>query len=468
VKGSLAAALTAAGLMALVGGCARQAMPPGGPQDKRPPVVVATVPDTFAVVKDFSGPVVFRFDERISERVQGGSLDEAIVVSPITGRVRVHHGRQSLEVTVAGGFRPGLIYRVTLLPVIQDLFNNRLRDPFELVFSTGGALNASAVAGMVWDRITGRGVEPAEVLAYDTAQGVSEVGDTLFHVARADSGGIYVFRYLPPGAYRLVAFQDRNRNHRPDGLETRGDAEVTLSGPDTVILDVGVLAGDTTPARTARAEFLDSVTLQVSFDDYLDPLAPADSVRVTLARGDSVPPGPTPRVAHVFDEEGYRAYVQALADSVVRLDSLSVLDTALARLPRPDIPPALPGARRGTPPPRPDGSPAPGRSLILLLDAAPEPNVPFVLDIEGVVNVNGLGGGGGRVSLIRVPPPPPEPPPDTAAFGDTARVRDTTALPDTTERPDTTARPDTTRRARPDTIRVLRPIFRDVPGRFRR
>ena len=217
MKAPLAAALAAAGLMALVGGCARQALPPGGPEDKRPPVVVATVPDTFAVDRDFTGPVVFRFDERISERVQGGNLDDAVIVSPGTGRVRVHHGRQGLEVTVAGGFRPGFVYRVTLLPVIQDLFNNRLRDPFELVFSTGGTFNPSAVAGLVWDRITGKGVEPAEVRAYSPGQGITEAGDTIFHVARTDSGGIYVFRYLPAGAYRVVAFQDRNRKSRSRG-----------------------------------------------------------------------------------------------------------------------------------------------------------------------------------------------------------------------------------------------------------
>ncbi|MFW6200571.1 MAG: Ig-like domain-containing protein, partial [Gemmatimonadota bacterium] len=54
--------------------CARMEAPSGGPEDTRPPVVVSTEPDTFAVVEDFGGPVVIRFSERISEQPQGGTV----------------------------------------------------------------------------------------------------------------------------------------------------------------------------------------------------------------------------------------------------------------------------------------------------------------------------------------------------------------------------------------------------------
>ncbi|HSM59997.1 MAG TPA: hypothetical protein VK849_04330, partial [Longimicrobiales bacterium] len=79
--------------------------------------MVRTEPDTLARVEAFRGPVRFHFDERISERVEGGSLDDAVLVSPRTGEVRVSHGRTDISVELSGGFRPGLVYRVTLLPV---------------------------------------------------------------------------------------------------------------------------------------------------------------------------------------------------------------------------------------------------------------------------------------------------------------------------------------------------------------
>ena len=122
--------------LVLVVGCAQQGAPTGGPDDRRPPVVVATTPDTFAVVPDFSGPIRFEFDERISERVDGGTLDDAVVVSPRPAGLRVRHERRSLVIDVDGGFEPDRVYRVTLQPVIRDLFSNQMRDQFELVFST--------------------------------------------------------------------------------------------------------------------------------------------------------------------------------------------------------------------------------------------------------------------------------------------------------------------------------------------
>lgn len=125
--------------MALVWGaaCAQQGSPRGGPEDRRPPVVVSTTPDTFAIVPDFNGAIRFEFDERISEQVSGGTLDEAVIVSPRTGDLRVRHERRSIVIEVDGGFEPDRVYRVTLLPVIRDLFSNQMIDAFEIVFSTG-------------------------------------------------------------------------------------------------------------------------------------------------------------------------------------------------------------------------------------------------------------------------------------------------------------------------------------------
>ena len=191
VPGRLSARpLSAAGLAALAAtACANQGAPPGGPIDVRPPVVIRTEPDTFATLTDLNAPVRFHFDERISETAGGGALEDAVTVSPATGEVRVGHGRSTLSVEVEGGFRPGLLYRVTLQAVVRDMFGNQLRDPFELVFSTGGSAPPTAVAGQVWNRTTGGPLSGALVQAISP--------DSLTHIARADQEGIYVLRYLP-------------------------------------------------------------------------------------------------------------------------------------------------------------------------------------------------------------------------------------------------------------------------------
>ena len=301
--------------------CAQQGAPTGGFDDRRPPVVVSTTPDTFAVIPDFSGPIRFDFDERISEQVSGGTLNDAVVVSPRTGGLRVRHERRSLVIEMDGGFEPDRVYRVTLQPVVRDLFSNQMRDQFELVFSTGPQPVPTTIAGIVWDRLTGRGAADYEVRAVGTE------GDSSVHVSMTDTGGVFGLRFLPTpievnglGAFRfqLTAFEDRNRDNIVDPTEVQGTRRGLVNAADTFFANIAVLQPDTTPAQVTSVTPLDSVTALIEFDDYLDPDFPLAGVTVEVLDEDSV------RVAavRIFHEHEYVAYAEAVADSLAVLDSL--------------------------------------------------------------------------------------------------------------------------------------------------
>jgi hypothetical protein len=109
--------------------------PPGGPEDRSPPGVVAVSPDSMAVVPGWDDPVVVTYSERISER----QVEESVMVSPRTSPVAVDRGSRQIRVSLRRGWEPGQIYHVTIRPEIQDLFNNRVTEPVHLVFSTGPA-----------------------------------------------------------------------------------------------------------------------------------------------------------------------------------------------------------------------------------------------------------------------------------------------------------------------------------------
>jgi hypothetical protein len=287
-----------------VSACANQGAPPGGPEDRRPPVVIRTEPEAMAVVSDLGRAVRFHFDERISEQVAGGTLGDAVTVSPRSGEVRVSHGSRTISVELEGGLRPGVVYRVTLLPVVRDLFGNQLADPFELVFSTGAEPTPTALAGQIWDRISGQGLRGALV---------SAVGqDSLVHIARADDQGIFAFRYLPAGSFVVTGFEDADRDGEPGPREVQGTLAATVAPGDTLLLDVPVLPPDTTPAVLVRASALDSVTVVLEHDDYLDPAAPSSQVVVDVSRDGAGAPG----VSRLFHEHEYAAYVREVTDSL--------------------------------------------------------------------------------------------------------------------------------------------------------
>lgn len=404
--------------------CARPSPPPGGPPDNIPPAVVSTSPDTFSVVEPFAGPVVFRFSERISEQAsQAGSLDEAVTVSPATGEVTVEHDRSALEVSLGGGYREGRVYRIRVLPVIQDMFGNTLAEPFELVFSTGPAFRPGVLAGAVRDRITGEPVRDARIRALPAGE-----EDSVTYLARTDREGIYTLRYLSPGAYELTGFDDRNRDGEVDAGEPRASARAMLEGDaDTVLVSLEVLAPDTTPALVTGIEAVDSSSLRISTDDFLDPADSLDGVRVTLVRED----GEAPAVDSLLHEYEWEARARLVQEAADRADSAAA-DTAAAT---PDTvaadtaapSPAAPDTAAG-----PYGAGEPARAeqtIYALLDGSLEAGVEYAVEVSGVRNIAGVAGGSGEDTVTWEPPPPDT----TGEAADTADVE-----PDTTD-----AEPDT-------------------------
>ena len=452
-------------LAALMAGCAREATPPGGPPDRLPPIVILSEPDTFSTVEPFRSPVTLRFSERISERPSAGTLDQSVVVSPASGEVRVSHGREGLTVRVPGGFEAGHVYRVTVLPVIQDMFGNSLQEPFELFFSTGPEFAPNVVAGSVIDRLTGEPLRDARVDA-------AVAGSDVVHTAVTDSTGIFALRYLPAGDFVLSAYLDRNRNAQADFTEPQGTRPALLDGDgeaaDTaIVLEVALLARDTTSARLARVIVEDSISLSVSLDDYLDPELPLDDVRVVVTSDSVEAPRPL-AVLHQHEAEAYRSALadslareQAVRDSVAqaRADSAAQAEAAPGDTTAADDPELTPvpaeAAAAADPPPAPAepgagaagevdaGRPTAQQTFIVILDGVLVPEIPYEVEVSNITNINGVGGGGGTVEFNRpAPPPPPE---DTVQAEADSVATDTipAAAPDGTPPPVDTAGRDT-------------------------
>jgi hypothetical protein len=463
--------LAVSGAIVAGGACARPAAPPGGPADSRPPGVIATYPTELGTLDELDGVIRFEFDERISERVVGGSLDAAVSISPEVGVLKVSHSRTALKVEAEEGFEAGRVYRVTLQAVVSDMFGNQLKDPFELVFSTGGDPVPTTLAGQVWERVSGRGSNGAIVLATDS--------DGLTHKSVANQDGIFAFRYLPGGAFELTAFDDLNRNGEVDSVEVQGGVGTSLEVGDTVFVDVSILAPDSSAAVAMNAVSIDSVTVALEFDDMLDPDATLESVTLVVTTEDGTQLG----IERVFHEAQYAEYVDSVTESFARLDSIDaaaaaatladaaeaadtvelgdtvevsdtvevvdvveVVDTvefadtveaadsattppqdtvivAPRARPTPIRLDPLPGVRPGV---TADGRRLlPGRRLVLRLLDVLGLDLPYELDASGVVNINGLADGGGSVPLVRESPPIPDSLPSSELETDTLAIADT-------------------------------------------
>ncbi len=251
-------------------------MPPGGPADKVPPILVGVTPDTFALrVK--SKEVVFRFNKVISERPRGAqTLDQLVVISPSDGAPNVDWRRQSLAIRPRKGWRANTAYTVTILPGLTDLFGNSLDKALHVTFSTGNEMPRAAVRGIAFDWSAQRVAADARVEAITGA-------DTNFrYLAAADSTGRFALTGMPAATYRVRVYLDQNRNRILDPRELWDSTTIALA--DSARSDFYLFLHDSIGPRLAMVEVRDSVSLRVRFDKGLAPGSRADAATFTLQR----------------------------------------------------------------------------------------------------------------------------------------------------------------------------------------
>ena len=381
--------------MLLSAACAHIEAPTGGPVDSIAPRLVVTRPDTNAVLERWLGPVVFAFDEELSEE----GVDEAVTLSPRRGPVSVDKEGDEIRVRPRRGWEPGLIYQVEVAPGIRDRFNNPTETAVRLVFTTGPPIPATRATGAVRDRVTG---EPSQQARVDALR----IADSLVYSTQTDSAGRYFFTQVPEGEYRVIGYRDTNKNRRVDSYEQRDTAVLNLVAGQASTADLALLPNDTTGPTVGSARMAEG-WIEVRFDDYLDPEQPLSPQQVVVIGPDSA----------------------AVAIAEVRIGPPPRVDTAGAA--RDSMPPEAPPAGVQ----RPDSAradttsrgPLPSQSLFARPGVELIPDTVYRVRVSNVRNVNGLVGGG--EAPLRTPRPPPPPAPADTAAVDTVAVPPDSAAP---------------------------------------
>jgi hypothetical protein len=260
--------------------CASPVAPPGGPEDELAPRVLGVSPDSGSV-RVTPDALVIRFDEVISETPQGArDLAQRVIVSPSEGPIQVRWQRDRLRIRPKAGWRANTAYVVTLLPGVTDLSSNSRDSSVVVVFSTGGAIPAGHIDGVVFDWTKSAPAPRALVQARPLSD------TTLVYATEADSTGRFTLPILADGAYQLLALLDQNRNALLDPRELWDT--VTVSLRDSARTDFYVFPQDTLPPKLLTVTAVDTLTLRLTFDRPLAPV-PDYTGSVRLFDPDSQP-----------------------------------------------------------------------------------------------------------------------------------------------------------------------------------
>jgi len=263
--------------------CANIQAPPGGPPDVTPPVLASTFPDSLAVLPDFKGDVVFRFNKVVSEGTspsQGlgtGDLEKLVILSPTRRTPVVGWHRRHISVRPAEGWRPNRVYRIELLPGVSDVRQNKSKTRTVVTFTTGAALPTDTLSGRVFDWKAGSAAAAALIEALLEP-------DSLPYRALADSSGHFAFGPLPHGEYLVYGVLDANKNLRRDPREAFDTVRVRPESATSVVPDLYAFVHDTLPPRLVEATPIDSVSATLTFAAPLDPFQPLDSTAASVRK----------------------------------------------------------------------------------------------------------------------------------------------------------------------------------------
>lgn len=239
-------------LLLLIINCAEIAPPPGGEVDKTPPFIIGSSPSDGATEIPFNNQIIISLSERVIKPEQ---QERAIYITPRPKiKPDIKWKTNQIIITLFDTVKTDQTYIISLGTAIQDLRKNSIDSAGVIAFSTGSKIDTGQLRGSVFDD-----KKPAAKLLvglyYPEAFVDGHLPDSTYpdYIAQTNNDGIFNFKYLPDKKFRLIAFEDNNRNELID----MADERFAVSDREIIINDEGI--------------FLDNLNCYLTSQDTLPP-----------------------------------------------------------------------------------------------------------------------------------------------------------------------------------------------------
>ena len=263
--------------LSLVSHCAKEGMPPGGPEDTTPPEVVSVSPQPGSTQVDLSSKIEITFSERMLANI----TEESVFISPLPKKpLELGWSGSRLLLTPQEPLLPDRTYVISIGTDAQDLRRNRLSRSHTFAFSTGSELDYGSISGQVWaqQKVGLNRKLGASVWAYvlvDEKTGIDPEKEKPDYVTQTDDEGKYALKNLSLGSYRLFAVQDADRDllweweSEAIGVTTR-DVELTERDISRTSVNFILDTKDKSPPGLLNCHSESNSSVRLEFDQELD------------------------------------------------------------------------------------------------------------------------------------------------------------------------------------------------------
>ncbi len=191
----------------VLGSCASQSQPTGGPRDKIPPKIVSTIPENQSL--NYHGKSIeLEFDELIVV----ANIKNELIITPridVEYDYKLRKGRLILE--FEEDFKDSTTYTFNFRESIKDLTEGNSANAL-LSFSTGPFLDTGSIKGNIDNLITKQPINNVVIGLYDIEDTLDLFTGMPLYFTKSNKKGDFTFRNIKNGNYNLYAFTDKNSN----------------------------------------------------------------------------------------------------------------------------------------------------------------------------------------------------------------------------------------------------------------
>ena len=222
-----------------VGACASERAITGGPEDRTPPEILSSKPQSGSLSVSRNTGITIRF----SEQMDKASVKSALQIWPRPpGGFEVKTGWTWVKVNFEQALEANETYMLTIDKTAKDLRGNKLEATYILAFSTGEEMNAGKIRGQIAGNAEVR--KNGNILLFrNVGTDLSELpSDSANYIFQPDDDGSFELNYLKEQRYLLYYHWDRNRNRKIDAGDYFGRPErpTVFARSDSLISESGI------------------------------------------------------------------------------------------------------------------------------------------------------------------------------------------------------------------------------------
>ncbi len=300
----------------LASSCATVQSPDGGPKDTQPPRLLAVEPPNESLNFN-SKKIVFTFDEFLKTTELGSKVFVSPLIEP---QPAAYAQNKKVHIRLPDSLARSTTYVITLFEGIKDdNEGNALTAPIRYAFSTGSELDSGRVSGQVVDAWSGKPVSGWLAALYDSLPDGDYKNKKPKYISLTDASGRFELSYLKKGGYRLIAFEDQDRNFQ---LSQANEGLALLENDDIEVdsnrsgIELRAFRPDEQPPRLKGISRPTPFSLLLEFDETVE----AGVILEIDGRSDTLrqhPKGPASRLLAAWPDSSHRDSVRIKLKAVV-------------------------------------------------------------------------------------------------------------------------------------------------------